>query len=313
MERISVIIPARDAAATLGVALDALGREPGEPEIVVVDNGSRDDTARVAEAAGVTVVRRARGDGPGAARNAGIAAAGGEHLALLDADCMPAPGWLAAGGAALAAGAELVQGRVAPDPAATPGPFDRTLYVLGASPLFESANLFLTRDLFVRVGGFPGGLERPDREAPFGEDTLFGWRARRLGARAAFCPEALVYHAVTRRGVLGPARERARLARFPALVAAVPELRDELLFRRMFLSRRTAALDLALAGALVGVAGRRPAALLAAVPYVYQLGRRAAPWGGRLAAKAALGDLAADLAGAVALARGSAATRTVVL
>src|SRR4051794_20264371 len=101
--KVAVIVPARDAAGLLPTALDALAAQTVAAEVIVVDNGSRDGTADVAEAHPVVtrVVRRARGEGPGAARNSGAAATDAPLLAFTDADCAPSPGWLAAGLAAL--------------------------------------------------------------------------------------------------------------------------------------------------------------------------------------------------------------------
>ena len=314
--RVSVIIPARDAQATLPRTLAALGEQDVGGisfDVTVVDNGSLDATASVAERSGVVtrVVRRARGEGPGPARNAGVEAAAGSVLAFLDADCRPAPGWLAAGFSACA-DADLVQGRVLPDPEADLGPFDRTLSVGDAHGLFESANLFVARETFERAGGFPAGLEGSG-EAPFGEDVIFGWRAVRAGARTAFCSEALVYHEVRARGAGGFLAERARLALFPGLAAAVPELRCSFLYRRFFLSPRTARFDVAAAGVLVALVTRRRAALAAAVPYVYLLAADARHWGARRAPLAAAVGVAADARGATALFRASLRSRSFVL
>jgi Glycosyl transferase family 2 len=310
---VSVIVPARDAATTLGRTLDALGRQHGVGhfEVVVVDNGSLDGTAELAEQAGARVVRRRRGDGPGAARNAGASVTTGGVLAFTDADCEPAASWLASGIAALA-GADLVQGAVVPDPRAELGPFDRTVAVSRPSGLFEAASLFVDRTTFEAAGGFPAGLERPG-EAPFGEDALFGWAARRAGARVAFCAEAVVHHTVTRRPVTAYVSERARLQLFPALVDRIPELRDELCFGRIFLSRRTAAVDLALAGVALAAARRRGLPLLLGLPYAVLTGREAASWGCRLGTRAAVGMAVADALGAGALVAGSLRSRRVVL
>src|SRR5438105_12532712 len=113
MPAVSVIVPARDAEATIGRTLDALARQAVdlEFEVIVVDNGSRDATPALAERSQIVskVIRRRRGQGAGAARNEGAAAARGELLAFVDADCEPAPGWLAAGARA-ASSADLVQG-----------------------------------------------------------------------------------------------------------------------------------------------------------------------------------------------------------
>jgi len=319
--RISVIVPARDAEATLPRALAGLaGQELGEPfEVIVVDNGSRDGTAALAESSSAVtrVVRRARGEGPGAARNAGVQAAGGSVLVFLDADCRPAPGWLAAGVSA-SGDADLVQGRVLPDPEARLGPFDRTLSVGAAHGLFETANLFVVRSTFERVGGFPAGLEGSGG-APFGEDVIFGWGARRAGARTSFCARALAYHDVVARSARQFIAERTRLALFPALAAHVPELREAFFYRRYFLDRRTASFDLAVAGAALGLLGRRRAAaalglaLAAAAPYACVAAQSARRWGWRRAPAVALAEAGADAVGAVALARGSVAARTLVL
>src|SRR4051812_28816445 len=97
-------------------------------EGVVVDNGSRDATREIAEASPVVdrVIRRDRGESPGAARNAGARSATAPVLAFLDADCVAAADWLARGTKALTGGADLVQGAVEPDPQAPRGAYDRT-------------------------------------------------------------------------------------------------------------------------------------------------------------------------------------------
>jgi hypothetical protein len=82
-----------------------------------------------------------------------VAESSGTALAFCDADCYPTKGWLAAGVRALEH-AELVQGKVVPEPEVAMGPFDRSLWVTSSVGLWETANLFVTRDLFERVGGF---------------------------------------------------------------------------------------------------------------------------------------------------------------
>jgi glycosyltransferase involved in cell wall biosynthesis len=317
----SVIVAARDARQTLPRTLAGLAAQELEEqfEVIVVDNGSRDDTAALAERSDVVarVIRRERGEGPGAARNAGAAASAGEVLVFLDADCRPAPGWLA-GGIAAVGEHDLVQGEVLPDPGAELGPFDRTLSVGRAQGLFESANLFVRRELFERIGGFAAGLEAGDARGsadrpPFGEDVVFGWRARRAGARTGFSGRALVYHEVFARGPAAFIGERARLAMFPALAVLVPELRTGFFYRRLFLSRRSASFDLAATGAALAIATRRPLPLLATAPYARLLAASALRWGRRAAPRVACVEAVADIAGAVALLRGSVASRSPVL
>jgi cellulose synthase/poly-beta-1,6-N-acetylglucosamine synthase-like glycosyltransferase len=324
---VSAIVPARDAAATIGRTLAALAaQEIGAPyEVIVVDDGSTDDTVAIAERAGGRVIR-GPGAGPGDARNLGVAEAAGELLAFTDADCMPAPGWLAAGVAALSE-ADLVQGAVEPEPGVEMGPFDRSLWVRSESGLYESANLLVRRELFERLGGFEEWIE-PVAGKSIGEDTWFGWRARRAGARTAFEPRALVHHAVLPRGPAGYVGERRRLEHFPELVERVPELRDTLLWRRRFLSARSAAFDAALAGAALAAGGalaaapalgatrmrRAPRALALALtlPYAVTIARRSLQSGRRAPLVAAV-EVAADAAGLAALARGSLRHRTLVL
>lgn len=95
MTRISVVIPALDDSVMLARCLRALAAQIRLPdEIVVVDNGSTDDTASVARAAGATVIHEPlRGIFP--ATSAGFDAAHGDIVARLDADSIPPADWLA--------------------------------------------------------------------------------------------------------------------------------------------------------------------------------------------------------------------------
>jgi glycosyltransferase involved in cell wall biosynthesis len=83
----SVVIPAYNAERTLSESVESVVRQALPPlEIIVVDDGSSDSTAAVAQGfGGVRVITQANA-GPGSALNAGIAAAGGDVLAFLDAD-----------------------------------------------------------------------------------------------------------------------------------------------------------------------------------------------------------------------------------
>ncbi len=307
MPDVSVVVPARDAEGLLGLTLDALAAQEfaGEVEVIVVDNGSRDGTAALAESRGVRVLRRERGAGPGAARNDGATAASADVIAFTDADCEPSPGWLAAAVGALK-DADIVLGPVAP--VRTPAPLDRTLQITASTGLFETANMVVSRSTFERAGGFPAGLE-PAGGAPFGEDVLFGWSAVRNGARVAFCPDALVRHAVTARGAREFLAERKRLGLFAPLTREVPELRRSFLHLRWFLNRRTARFDLAVVGLLAALALRRRWPLLALLPYLGAVREDVRTTGRRAAAV----RIAADGAAAAALARGSAKSRSLVI
>lgn len=302
MIRATVIVPARDAEATLPRTLAALADQEGAPsfEVLVADDGSSDGTAAIAERAGARVVR--------GHPNAAVAAASGALLAFCGADRRPSPGWLAAGTRALA-DAELVQGQVLPDPSAETGPFASPVSVTEETGMYDAGNLFVSRALLDRLGGFqvaPGG-------AGLGEDTWLAWRARRDGARTAFCAEALTHRAAGAREPLEYLEAATRLRARPAAVARLPELRDTLLHRRVFLTSRTMKLDLALAGLALAAAKRSKLPLLAALPYALELRRHARHRGGEDWKRVAAIDAAADLLTAAALLHGSAEARTPVL
>lgn len=313
MVAVSVIIPARDAAATIGRALAAIAKQDlDQPfEVIVVDDGSSDRTSEIAKRVSLDVALiKQPGAGPGPARNRGVAAASAELLAFTDADCFPAPGWLREGLTSLE-DADLVQGRVVPDPTARLGPFDRTVSVDGEHGLYETANLFVRRSLFDDLGGFEDWLGARIGK-PLAEDLWFGWRARRAGARTAFCDRAVVHHAVFARSALAYAAERTRLVYFPAIAAKMPELRQRFFWRRWFLNRRSAAFDAAVFALAAASRSRSALPLVAAIPYVRLAVRRSRAWG-RRAPLVVAGDLAADAVGLLALVVGTVRHRSPLL
>lgn len=310
MPAASVIVPAFNAGSTLDATLTALaGQDLAEPfEVIVVDNGSEDDTAEIAGRHGVRVIRQGP-KRPGDARNRGVAESRADAIAFTDADCAPAPEWLRIGCSALR-DADLVQGAVCPDSTARRHPLERTLSVGREEGLYQTASLFVRRDPFEAVGGFRDLVEAAI-EAPFGEDTDLAWRLRRAGARTRFCPQALVEHAVFPRGLGAYLRERLRYYHFPALVAAIPELRRAFLHRRLFLSRRSARFDLAVA-TLAATPLVHPLLLLGALPYAWLALGEAMRWR-RRAPLALLAGVCGDAIGLVALVAGSVRRRTPVL
>lgn len=102
MTAISVVIPVRNDSAELRGALAALALQSVRPhEVIVVDNGSTDDSAAVALAGGARVVEESTPGIPQAAA-AGYDAATGDVIARIDADSRPGPDWLARVEAAMA-------------------------------------------------------------------------------------------------------------------------------------------------------------------------------------------------------------------
>ena len=93
MARVSVVIPAYNAERFIAEAVDsALAQLHPDVEVIVIDDGSSDGTARILEAYGPAIrVHRQPNTGVGAARNTGARLATGDWVAFLDADDVWAP------------------------------------------------------------------------------------------------------------------------------------------------------------------------------------------------------------------------------
>jgi glycosyltransferase involved in cell wall biosynthesis len=87
----SVVIPAFNEAASIAAVVSALGGD-GWHEVIVVDDGSADDTGAQAAAAGAIVVRHPYNKGNGAAVKSGVRRATGEHVLVVDGDGQHRPG-----------------------------------------------------------------------------------------------------------------------------------------------------------------------------------------------------------------------------
>ena len=323
---VSVIVAARNAAVTLGGALEALrAQELDESfEVIVVDDGSQDATSAVAMAHEpfVKLLRNDRSHGPGAARNRGAQAARAPVLAFTDADCFPTRRWLAEGLAAIST-VDLVQGAIEPDPRTPRTPFDRTLQVEGVSGFYQTANLFVRRSVFDSVGGFrdwslegPALLRGSDtrKGTPPGEDALFSWTARRAGARTGFAPDAVVHHGVFPGRVWNEMGHHWHWSRYmPGLARLVPELREVTFYKRWFFSPRSARFDLAVIAVAASVATHRKVCLAAAAPYARWWAAESRRWGGLRGIEFALGAPLSDAATLCGLVVGSIAWRSLVL
>jgi glycosyltransferase involved in cell wall biosynthesis len=93
----SVIVPAYQAARMINNCVRALNRQTiprDRYDIIVVDDGSTDETAAIAREACADRVIICPHQGPAAARNAGVAATSAEIVLFTDADCEPSPEWL---------------------------------------------------------------------------------------------------------------------------------------------------------------------------------------------------------------------------
>ncbi len=94
--KVSVVIPAYNAARVITSCVEALQEQELNLtyEIIVVDDGSSDNTADLAEESGAQVIRHTEKRGAAAARNSGINAAAGDIICFTDADCKPKENWI---------------------------------------------------------------------------------------------------------------------------------------------------------------------------------------------------------------------------
>lgn len=202
---ITVIVPAYNAATTLGACLESLQRQTRPPaEVIVVDDASRDDTVAVARQHGVKVITLAQNAGPGVARNAGAAAATGEILAFTDSDCVPTHDWLeritgALDGPAIVAATGGYAGPVGD--AFLTRLQDEVLRVRqgGLPAEIEStitSNFACRRAAFEAVGGFPIYSRRRDPTTPIwgNEDEELGFLLTRGGGKIRWLPDVGVLH-----------------------------------------------------------------------------------------------------------------------
>jgi GT2 family glycosyltransferase len=211
--RVSIVIPTYDRLEELRRVVTAVKDQKrplgAELEIVVVDDGSSDDTPDWLAAQGegplFTVVRQ-RNSGPATARNRGVEEASGDVVFFLGDDTEPQPGWLEAhleehrlfGGESRLA----VLGYTT-FPSDIESPFLRFINEFGAQfgylliddpgsvgfNFFYTSNISLPRNEFLRMGGF-----REDFPSAAWEDIEFAYRAVKDGLRIRYQPRARAVH-----------------------------------------------------------------------------------------------------------------------
>jgi glycosyltransferase involved in cell wall biosynthesis len=196
---LSVVIPARNAAATIGEQLEALTAQVWDRsfEVTVVDNGSTDGTVALVEELArrdprIHLEHATERTGIGYSRNVGIRASRSDAIAMCDSDDVVHPGWVAAFGDALRH-VEFVT-----------GPLDvhtlnadwlvktRGLAIetgagsfLGAFPFAHSCNVAFRRSLLERVGYFDETLRN-------GSDVELSYRIWRAGVPLHYLDDAVV-------------------------------------------------------------------------------------------------------------------------
>lgn len=201
---VSIIIPVKNRPEDIRDCLTSLAflDYSGEKlEIIVVDDGSSDNTGEVAAAFDVNLIRLPVSRGPAACRNAGAGAAKGEILAFLDSDCRAGRGWLK----------ELAPFFAFEEVGAVGGfvegyfkesPLDRYEKVFsslnlgrrillgsrsGSGFYVPTCNLLVRKDVFILAGGLTEGMH-------VGEDVDFCWRLRDLGHSLLYLPAGSVAH-----------------------------------------------------------------------------------------------------------------------
>ena len=200
---VTVVVPTSGRAGYLEVALDSLrGQRTSVPhELLVVDDGSTDDTPAVAERFGARLVRHDERRSLNAARNTGLREASGELIAFVDDDVFTPPGWLDA----------LVEGATRhPDAEAFGGPIRArfeghaprgcgredppiTTLDLGAddqeAEMVWGANFAVRRAAVDRIGEFDESFDRGH-----GDEEEWLMRLRAAGGLIVYLAEAGLDH-----------------------------------------------------------------------------------------------------------------------
>jgi len=195
---ISVVIPAYNAEKTISLCLDALMAQTQPPdEIIVVDDGSSDATARIVQGYAVTLIQQSN-QGPASARNAGILSAKGDIVLFTDSDCAPDSHWVE----------RMTQPFSNPEIDSVKGTY-RTHQTRPAARLvqceFEERYQRLEKYKYIdfvdahaaafrkkavlEVGGFDPAFPQANNE-----DVDLSYRLAAAGKRMVFIPDAFVYH-----------------------------------------------------------------------------------------------------------------------
>lgn len=219
--RVSVLICTYNGAQTLGETCAAVARlDYPAVEVIVVDDGSTDDGASIAEHHGATVISTDN-RGLSSARNTALAAATGEIVAFLDDDAVPDPHWLtylvdtfartdfvAVGGPNLPVPGD---GKVADAVAAAPGNPIHVLVSDREAEHIPGCNCAFRTEYLRQIGGFDSQFRTA------GDDVDVCWRLQDRGWRIGYAPAAVVWH--HRRGtVAGYLRQQRGYGRAEAML-----------------------------------------------------------------------------------------------
>jgi GT2 family glycosyltransferase len=195
--RISVIVCSQNGGATIRESLEGCAAlDYPDFELIVVDDGSTDNTAEIAHAFAARVVSTDN-HGLGAARNRGLAEASGEIVTYLDDDASPDPHWLRYLAAAFMATPHAAVGGPNVPPA---GGFLRDCIARGpGGPIhvlvsdreaehIPGCNMAFRRKVLEQIGGFD------EQFLVAGDDVDICWRLASAGWTLGFAPAAMVWH-----------------------------------------------------------------------------------------------------------------------
>ncbi len=220
--RVSVVVCSYNGGRTLAQCLRSLG-ELAYPdfEIILVDDGSTDDTPEIAARFAAVRMIRQENQGLSVARNTGLGAATGEIVAYTDADCFAHPDWLTllvhqleTSGATAVGGPNLTpeDGWLAGCVACAPG---QPIHVLESDEDAEhipGCNMAFRRDALLAIGAFDPLFRKA------GDDVDVCWRLREAGYHLTFAPGAFVWHH-RRQGPRAYLRQQAGYGEAEALLA----------------------------------------------------------------------------------------------
>src|SRR5205809_2587877 len=196
---VSVIVCSYNGGKTLAACLDSLGKlNYPEYEVILVDDGSTDDTAYIAAQFPQVRYIYQTNHGLSHARNTGAAAATGEVLAYTDSDCMADVDWLyyligmlVSGDYASVGGPNVTppaQNWIQACVAAAPGGPSHVLLTDTVAEHIPGCNMAFYRWAFESIGGFDVEYHKA------GDDVDFCWRLQQAGCVIAFSPTAIVWH-----------------------------------------------------------------------------------------------------------------------
>lgn len=196
---VSVIIPVYNDPKRIGITIEALLNQtyPSEKyEIIIVDNGSDDNTKETVKKYPVRLFEETLTRSSYAARNKGIEQAKGKILAFTDSDCKPRENWIEKGVEALKeADASLAGGKACfqfTDKKGAAQFYDACNHIQTEESIQKrkvayTANLFVKAEVFEDVGKFPGNFSS-------GGDVYFTFRASSAGYRIVYAPNAIIEH-----------------------------------------------------------------------------------------------------------------------